>query len=237
MATKKDPWIVEVEKRMKSFADKYSHAYAKTQREQSGFFEIGCFLTLADDYASQGFEVTTENPDDKGAYRYLTSPNGNPRNFSFLRIVKQDCSFDLRQQVRVRSPHHDDIAFTPDMAVLASDAAIEQKLDPDYANGKRGMYAVSHDNVQAIHECKSLTGFPELYVSFIGMLAVLDRTNAVDKPPVGHLASTLFVGGVASSLHLRMIAALQKVYPMNIVTGMHRGAWVFNNEPDKLIRI
>ncbi|MEO7594152.1 MAG: hypothetical protein ABI134_23270 [Byssovorax sp.] len=152
----------------------------------------------------------------------MTTPNGNPKNFSFVELRTTKGGFwQLRQQVRVRSHLHNDIAFTPDIVVVDGTAKISESKDPDYAGGKRTFFSVSSDALVAAHECKSMSGFPELYVSFIGMLlAAHKRLGGVDDAvsglphtgPDGHLAPTLFVGGEASNLHKRMIAALQQVY-------------------------
>lgn len=44
-----------------------------------------------------------------------------------------------------------------------------------------------------------------------------------------HLAPTLFVGGSARALHLKMIKGLKKAYPLNIVVGLHSGTWDLNS--------
>src|SRR5690606_33781515 len=87
-------------------------------------------------------------------------------------------------------------------------------------------------SVVAAHECKSMTGFPELYVSFLGLTTVahawLEESDRGIVAPGsrGHLAPTLFVGGETSNLHRRMITALEKAFPINIVTGIYKGGWV-----------
>jgi hypothetical protein len=239
--TSNDPWIEEVSKKMDEFASKHASAYSRPDRELSAIFEIGCFLSLLDDYARQGFDMQYENLMKDGTYRYLTSPNGNPNNFSYLVLVRDGTSFILRQQIRIRSHLHPDITFTPDIVVFEHGAKIEQKRDSDYAGGKRGMFALASDKVIAIHECKSLPGYPELYVSFVGMLV-----TAIPKLPAvqgqrssggGHLASTLFVGGELSALHMRMIQGLQSTYLMNILTGLHKGGWVLAKRKKPVNRI
>lgn len=81
----------------------------------------------------------------------------------------------------------------------------------------------------AAHECKSMNPFPELMVSFIGMLVTAHKWYPNGKPVVrpekGHLAPTLFVGGSARAFYNKMIAAMQSAYNLNIVVGMHAGTW------------
>lgn len=235
-----DPWLADVDKRMRRFASQHAKAFAKTKREQSGFFEIGCFIALVEDYSKQGFTVRANNLAADGSFRYLTSPNGNPDNFSYVTMDRGSVACELRQQIRLRSVLHPDIAFTPDMVVLRSGTQIDQIKDPDYANGKRGMFAAPASAALAVHECKSLVGFPELYVSFLGMLSATghpDHITTTTSPPLGHLASTLFVGGESSALHLRMLEALSKHFPVNIVTGLHKGGWVLTKGKKPMNRV
>ena len=89
---------------------------------------------------------------------------------------------------------------------------IEQIRDKDYAKGKRSFYRVSNKEVIAAHECKSLPPFPELMVSFIGMYIIAHNWQSDDESEILpdnskglHLAPTMFVGGHAKAMHLRMI--------------------------------
>ena len=63
-----------------------------------------------------------------------------------------------------------------------------------------------------------------------------DVDRLVSKDGV-HIAPTLFVGGTARGLHIRMIAALEKCYPLNILVGMHAGNWKLISAPTKLQRL
>jgi len=222
-------WLDEVEKLILDFADRYSLIYSKTEREISASFEIGCFLSLISFYEQKGCEASPQNTDLNGDYRYLTTPNGNPANFSYVQIKKNKELFQIRQQVRIKSHLDPDIAFTPDLIVIVENSVINGQIDPDYANGKRRFFCVDSSHVIAAHECKSMNPFPELLISFIGMVIAghfwiqdYDPSN----PKYGfHLAPTLFVGGTARSLHIRMVEALKRVYPINIILGMHSGTW------------
>jgi hypothetical protein len=110
-------------------------------------------------------------------------------------------------------------------------AAVSGGRDPDHAGGKRGFFSVSSFDVIAAHECKSLVPFPELLVSFIGIViaghAWLEPANMLSQiDPLGlHLAPTLFVGGSAKPMQRRMIAAIEKKFPVNIIPGLHQGTW------------
>ncbi|MFZ2632057.1 MAG: hypothetical protein WA081_20520 [Desulfosalsimonadaceae bacterium] len=138
---------------------------------------------------------------------------------------------DIRQQVRIYSHVGTDISFTPDIVVTPQAATIGKRKDSDYAGGKRTFFFVDSKDVIAAHECKSMVPFPELLVSFIGMLMAghewVERLDSKDVMVAdgAHLAPCLFVGGSARSLHLRMIKGLKTAYPMNIVVGMHSGTW------------
>lgn len=216
---------------MEQFASKYAAVYSKKDREIAAHFEIGCLLSLIEFYEACGFKGVVENLATDESYRYLTTPNGNPANFSYIVMTKRNERIEIRQQVRISSHVGEDVSFTPDIVVIPHRARIRRKKDADYAGGKRAFFFVKSSDVIAAHECKSMIPFPELLVSFIGMLVAghewletTDLTKLVTKDG-NHLAPCLFVGGSARSIHLRMIKGLKTAYPMNIVVGMHSGTW------------
>ena len=225
-----DTWVAQIEAKMAAFATQHRLVFTHTARQVSASFEIGCFHALSEFYA-RSFTITPENLTATGEYRYLTSPSGNPENFSYLRLTSGDVEFELRQQVRIRSHLHGDIAFTPDLVVVLAGAAVQSLRDVDYASGKRPFYSVASTSVVAAHECKSMNPFPELLVGFVGMLiAAHDWLEASEhmvrrSEDGAHLAPTLFIGGSARALHCRMIAALEATYPINVVVGLHSGTW------------
>jgi hypothetical protein len=114
---------------------------------------------------------------------------------------------------------------------MPSTADIEGEFDDGYANGKRRFFSIDSSHVIAAHECKSMNPFPELLVSFLGML--ISAHQWLDYPHCRdvicedglHLAPTLFVGGTPSVWHSRMVTALSSAYPINVVAGMHAGTW------------
>jgi hypothetical protein len=228
--TASDPWLRTLETKIEMFAKRYKVTYARSEREISASFEIGCFHALTEFY-ERTFSIDPQNLTKSNEYRYLTSPNGNPHNFSYIRLTRPGEVRELRQQVRIRSHLHDDIAFTPDMVVIREGADVGGLKDVDYAGGKRAFFCVRSEDVIAAHECKSMNPFPELLVSFVGMLvtahAWLDGSTRLAWPDAAglHLAPTLFIGGSTRALHLRMLRALSTSYPINIVAGLHAGTW------------
>lgn len=225
-----DKWVSTVQARVKQFAMQHSMVLSQTKRQVSASFEIGCFHALTEFY-EDGFQVTPANLTSAGEYRYLTTPNGNPHNFSYIRLKGQAGEYELRQQVRIRSHVHSDIAMTPDLAIVVADAQVHASKREDYASGKRGFYLVDSSDVVAAHECKSMNPFPELLVSFLGTLfschAWLDDSSPAFVPDADgvHLAPSLFIGGDASALHRKMISALEQAYEMNVIVGLHAGKW------------
>lgn len=234
-----DPWVSAIEQKIKTFAKTHSINYRKSEREISASFEIGCFHALTEFY-EKNFEVYPENLTPNNEYRYLTTPSGNPVNFSFIRLKRGNEEFELRQQVRIRSHLNSDIAFTPDMLVIHAGLEINSSRDADYAGGKRSFFCVDSNNVIAAHECKSMNPFPELLISFIGMLvaghAWLNSSNDMSKVSDDgiHLAPSLFIGGSPRALHSRMVHALETCYPINIILGLHVGTWSLLNSDRKL---
>jgi hypothetical protein len=237
-------WERQVLRAMQGFASKYAVVYSKKDRELAAHFEIGCLLALIEFYEESGFTGKVQNPDEKdGSYNYLTTPNGNPARFSYMLMSKSEEVFEIRQQVRIVSHIGDNIAFTPDIIVVPAGAEIKTKKDSEYASGKRRFFYVTSDQIVAAHECKSLMPFPELLISFIGVLvaghAWIDSStrNQFIDPQGDHLAPSLFVGGTARALHIKMIKGLKDAFPMNIIVGMHSGTWSLNGEDADVRRI
>jgi len=224
-----DSWADTVEKAIEAFAKKHASTFSRSERQLHAAFEIGCFLAIVRCYERRGFACSVENL-RAGQYPYLTTPSGNPANYSFVRATLAE-EVEIRQQVRVRSHLDPDIAFTPDIIVVRAASNISGIKDADYSGGKRRLFCVNAADVVAAHECKSCPPWPELLVSFVGMLIAAhpwlgspnDR-SMVDKKG-DHLAPTLFVGGTARALHRRMVKALCGTYPMNAILGMHFGTW------------
>src|SRR5207245_1664062 len=121
-------------------------AYNKTKRQVSAAFEIGCFHALTEFYDSS-CTVSPQNLTTANEYRYLTSPNGNPKNFSYISLLHSTGEYQLRQQVRIISHLDSDIAFTPDMIVVPANSHITSRTDKDYAGGKRSFFSVSSADV------------------------------------------------------------------------------------------
>lgn len=220
-----------METQVRDFAIRHGHSFSASAKTVAAAFEIGCFRALVNFYG-RSCMVTPMNLQTDG-YRYLTSPNGNPANFSFVRLVskKSGETYDIRQQVRIRASMNRRVAFSPDLLVLRSDTTIGGAIDNDYAGGSRKYFYVDSEQVIAAHECKSMNPFPELLVSFLGMLVTAhdwleyahDRRCVAGDGP--HLAPTLFVGGAPNMWHARMAKALGETYPINVITGLHAGTW------------
>ena len=221
-----EPWVLEVTRTIKTFCCDYKLVYAVKDRERAASFEIGCLHMLLTNYEQVG-HLTAENLNANGEFRYLTTPSGNPDNFSWIRLSIKGQDFQIRQQVRIKSHWHNDIAFCPDIVVLKPNAPFEAVLDEDFANGKRKFFSVNSDQVVSTHECKSLSPFPELLVSFIGMFQAAHEwfatasSRSYINPEGIHPAPCLFIGGDSRSLQRRMITALEGKFPINIVSGLH----------------
>lgn len=238
MISTPDEWVAGIEKAIEAFAKKHSLTYAKKERELSASFEIGCLHTLTDFYEKHSKLML--NNLVAGQYKYLTTPNGNPANFSYIKGIAGSETFEIRQQVRIRSHLAQDVAFTPDMVVIRNDSEINGALDPDYAAGKRKFFFVKSSDVIAAHECKSTNPFPELLVSFVGMLVAAHQwlLSPIDRTKINslgcHLAPSLFIGGTASGIHKRMVQSMEANMPINIILGLHRGTWdLLNPENDR----
>jgi hypothetical protein len=221
-------WLASAEKLIADFATEHSLTLSVTERQVSAAFEIACLLTLLRFYKKQKYSLKLENLQDDD-YRYLTTPSGNPANFSYVSLDGPDGKYQVRQQVRIESHVDPEIRFTPDIVVLRHDSKIDEATDPDFASGKRKLFSVKSDRVVAAHECKSMNPFPELMVSFIGTLVTAHKWYPDGKQVCpgrnGHLAPTLFIGGTARAFYIKMITALQSSYRLNIVVGMHAGTW------------
>ena len=216
-------WIQAIETDANQFAERYGAVYlTRTERELSASFEIGCFLAVVKFYERK-CSISLENLTNENEYRYLTTPSGNPANFSFVRIERNGTVFQLRQQVRIASHIGTDVAFTPDFVVMRDSVEIKKCLDPDYAGGKRAFFSVHSRHVIAAHECKSMNPFPELLVSFIGTLIAghawmrEEQAMALVEKRGMHLAPTLFVTEARLDVfYIRMVKGLEACYPSEI---------------------
>lgn len=221
-------WLQMASHLMSAFAGKHKLVLAKTERQLSASFEIGCLHALLNLYEKKGYNAIPKNLNEN-SYKYLTTPSGNPANFSYVELTGDDGEFEVRQQVRIESHIAPEIRFTPDIVVIVKGASISGVKSSSYANGRRALFSVKSELVVAAHECKSMNPFPELMVSFIGMLVTAHKWHpdgtGIQADQKGHLAPTLFVGGTARALHLNMIKAMQTSYNLNIVVGMHSGTW------------
>jgi hypothetical protein len=232
-------WLTTAEKLAKTFSQRYKLLLGSTERELSAAFEVGCLHALLKYYDEQGYTLQPQNLSPSKEYRYLTSPNGNPKNFSYVSVQGPDGEFEIRQQVRIESHVDERIRFTPDIVVVTKGADISGIKDEHYASGKRCFYRVLSSSVVAAHECKSMNPFPELLVSFLGVLVTAhewypDGPSASLTNGTGHLAPTLFVGGTARAFHLKMIRAMQDCYALNIICGLHEGTWALADAKNRL---
>lgn len=235
---REDAWLSAVEAAVKAFSTRYRVLYARKTRERAASFEIGCLHMLLGNYSDVG-DLEVKNLSDAGEFRYLTTPNGNPANFSWVSFKSSESQFQIRQQVRVKSHWSEDIAFCPDIVVLKDTASIQSEKPADFAKGKRPFYSVKSSDVISAHECKSLSPFPELLVSFIGLFEAAHSWYDGSSPKVFsadnglHLAPCLFVGGDSRPIQRRMIDALEKKFPINIVTGIHWGRFKLARGSDR----
>lgn len=236
-------WLEKVKAKIRDFANEYNAVYSKDDRALAAYFEIGCFLSLIQFYENIGFVGQIQNPDKDGAFKYLTTPSGNPNNFSFMLMTSDEESIEIRQQVRIKSHIGDYVSFTPDIIVIPKNEKILDKKDVDYASGKRRFFYITSDKVIAAHECKSLVPFPELLISFLGTLLAghfwyenYNIDEIVDDNG-NHLAPALFVGGSARALHLKMVSGLRNSYPINIILGLHAGIFNLLGEHAEIKRI
>ncbi len=221
-----DAWLSIVENSMRKFSEKYKFKYALRKNVSYALFEIGCYLLIVGYYSKNCANLYPVGLVD-GVFRYKTSPQGNPANFSFYQGVIDGKSFDIRQQVRVESKISEGVYFTPDIAIILSGDVIGSKRDPLYSKGKKEYFFIKSENVISIHECKSMNPFPELIASFYGFLDLAHEWftcsgyhECVSKNGI-HIAPTLFIGGDAGGLHHKMIKEMRKVVPMNVVIGLH----------------
>lgn len=240
MATKDLRWIKRAEQLALEFAKEHRLVLSADERQLAAAFEIGALHALLRFYRLQHYEIEPANLTEAGEYRYLTTPSGNPANYSYVIAKGIDGEFEIRQQVRIRSHDWPDIAFTPDIVVLVKDSAISAAKHLEFAGGKRPFYCVDSTSVVAAHECKSMNPFPELLVSFIGMLVAAHAwyptgDGVQHSRHQGHLGPTLFVGGSVRGLHLRMVAAMAKAYNLNIICGLHEGTWNLMDAKNRIV--
>jgi len=192
---------------------------------------------LVKNYEDSTGSIAVENLNKSGEFQYLTTPSGNPANFSWFKFHYGGQEFQIRQQVRIKSHWHSDITFSPDIVVLKPGAEIEDPKFQYYANGKNRFFHVLSSQVVSAHECKCLTPFPELLVSFVGMFGAAhewynprEEVEYIGEDGV-HPAPCLFIGGDSNGIQRRMAAGLEATFPFNVVTGLHFGRFRMRRDP------
>jgi hypothetical protein len=219
----------EFHKEIQTFLNNYGKAINREVEKISTLFEITCYNYVIEYYVNQGFTLIPRNPKkSENFFVYKTSPSGNLTNYSYFEARKQiqtnkglqEISFDIRQNVPVQSNHDFDVYFTPDIVICED--KFEMVKDFAYYHSTRWRYYLKNEGLISFAEAKHYNPFPEILVSFIGIIHELKpgllqkkgRKNGV------HLAPSLMISGRGGLPVERIKSNFEKRYMLNIFLGL-----------------
>lgn len=226
----------EFHKEIQTFLNYYGTTINREVEKISTLFEITCYNYVIEFYVTQGFTLIPRNPKNSGNFFiYKTSPAGNLPNYSYFEARKtvqtntgpRKISFDIRQNVPVQSSHDLDVYFTPDIVICVNQ--FDTVKDHSYYHATRWRHYLKNEGLISFAEAKHYNPFPEILVSFIGIIHELNPSllKKNGKKSGIHLAPSLMVSGRGGAPVERIKTNFEKRYTLNIFLGL-----IFNTGPN-----
>jgi hypothetical protein len=217
--------VVEFEKELTSFANKYRTIVAEHSKRISDYFEISCYNMIIRYYELNGYTPVVENMIG-GKFRFKCSPTGLLGNFSYMSLKKGETTYRLYHNASVQSAHDKDIFTTPDI-VVAKDFTPSETMN--YYRGKKRFTYIPNVEMITFCEAKHLMPFPELMIGFIGTVNELKPTcmNKVIKrrKKSDHIAPSLMMSGCLSKATSMISESLRRRYYVNIFSDLFMEAY------------
>ena len=210
--------IKELKRDIETYLRKNSSAIYNNSSRISDFFEMACYNNIVRFYEHKGYNVKIKNL-VSNKFRYKCSTSGNPSNFSYFEISKNNFVYEIRHNINIQSYHQEDIFTTPDISIIKGNS-IESSTD--FYNTKKIYYFIKNKSVISVNEVKNFNPFPELMFNFIGTINEL-KPNILRIPKYSgnnHLASSLFISGKANRHAERIIKNLQSRYHINVLSDL-----------------
>lgn len=198
-------------------------------------------------YQHHGFQISIQNLQGN-SFRYKLSPTGYPQNYSFFSITSPISrgqptprTFEIHHNIAIESGLTPGVYCTPDISViLANTLAPIQNQNAFFLGSNRSYYAVSNQYLQTFAEVKNYEPFPELLVSFIGILNELTTDIFLGSQRTQlprHIAPALILSGFGSTHVRRFRDALMLRYEINIFFGyLRRRAQIYRGPGLKVVR-
>jgi hypothetical protein len=235
----------EFENEIRTFLNYYGTAISREVENIPTLFEITCYNYVIEYYVNQGYILIPRNPAQSDNYFiYKTSPSGNLVNYSFFEARKQiqtekgtmEISFVIRQNVPVQSGRDTDVYYTPDIVICKDQ--YDKIKDPAYYRATRWRHYLKNENLISFAEAKHYNPFPEILVSFIGLIHELNPNLLKKKGEKSgsHLAPSLMFSGRGGAPVDRIKKYYEKRYSMNIFLGLVFNAGSIRN-PSKMKKI
>ncbi len=191
----------------------------------STYFEIACYNYVVKYYEKYGFEVDVKNLTPKGEFKYMLSPTGYPKNFSYFYIKKTynykdptPYEYEIRHNIRVQAETDKDIFVNPDIIICKRKGKVGKRTDPRYYGGRRDKRFIPNDQLVSFMEAKHYNPFPELVLNFVGLVnelkpSSLEKTKK-DRPY--HIAPSLMVSGKGNHSVKDIKDSFETRYDVNI---------------------
>ncbi len=160
-------------------------------RPRSGaIYECYSLSELALQLKGAGWNVTVRNIQN-GVFRFKTTPSGNPNNFSYLVIDKNETTLEVRQQVRIWGIWG---CYTPDISIILPSSTFRNST-------------LSVKYLENFVECKHMEPYPMSCASFVGMLYVLNRWNRSNRKANRKFPAMIFYSNFGRSINVNNIIA------------------------------
>lgn len=158
-------------------------------KPQSAVYECYSFSELALQLKGAGWDVYVKNIQN-GVFRFKTSTQGDPNNFSYLVIHKNGVTLEVRQQIKIRSRWGN---FTPDICITFN---LSRFFNSSTTFSLHSRY------LENFVECKHLEPYPMSCASFVGILYVLNRWNQANLRNNRSFPALLFYSNFSRSTNV-----------------------------------
>lgn len=212
--------VKEFEKDLRDFANKHKTMLSEHSKRISDYFEMSCYSMIVRFYEHKGYHATVEN-EKTGRFRFKCSPSGLLENFSYMKVTKNDLSFNIYHNASVQSAHDVMVFTTPDIVVAN---AKEPSTTTDYYKTKRKFSYLPNNEMITFCEAKHHTPFAELMVNFIGVVNELKpwclQQHPDEETDSEHLAPSLMMSGCLNKPTIRIANSLQNRYYINMLSDL-----------------
>jgi len=112
-------------------------------------------------FRSKGYTIRPMNHSQ--GFTFKCFPAGDPRNYSYFSVQKENESYEIRLSVDVQNLQYNSLRLNIDLVVIAPNSInMDNVVD-------------SEQDLATFIECKNLRGFPELVAAVEGMVYELQR--------------------------------------------------------------